>query len=45
MKEEKDKNDKPASGGYRVGKLTILQIMAVLAIIGLLATWVLGRFF
>jgi|GEM_PF-3465935 hypothetical protein len=45
MSEMKDKNEKPASGGYRIGKLTILQIMAVLAVIGLLATWVLGRFF
>lgn len=33
------------SGGYRIGKITILEIMAVLAVIGLLSTWVLHRFF
>jgi len=39
------KNNEIPSGGYRVGKLTILEIMTVLAVIGLLATWVLHHFF
>jgi len=30
---------------YRLGKMTILEIMVVLAVIGLVATWVLHRFF
>lgn len=30
---------------YRVGKLTILQIMGILASAGLLATWMLHQFF
>jgi multisubunit Na+/H+ antiporter MnhF subunit len=41
MKEDKDKS----LSGYRIGKLTILQIMAVLAIIGLVSTWALHHFF
>jgi prepilin-type N-terminal cleavage/methylation domain-containing protein len=40
----KKQNDIPPSG-YRIGKLTILEIMAVLAVIGVLATWVLRHFF
>lgn len=40
----KNNNDIPHNG-YRIGKLTILEIMAVLAVIGLLATWVLRHFF
>ena len=39
------KNKEIPSSGYRIGKLTILEIMVVLAVIGLLATWVLRHFF
>jgi prepilin-type N-terminal cleavage/methylation domain-containing protein len=31
--------------GYRTGKLTLLELMTVLAIMGILVTWVLQRFF
>lgn len=30
---------------YRSGSLTLLQLMSVLAILGVLATWVLWHFF
>lgn len=30
---------------YRIGRITILQLMAILAIVGLVATWVLHSFF
>ncbi|VVC75064.1 hypothetical protein AQUSIP_03400 [Aquicella siphonis] len=30
---------------YRLGRLTVLELMAVLAVLGILATWVLRRFF
>lgn len=40
----KDENEKQMSG-YRIGRLSILEIMIVLAVIGLLANWVLKSFF
>jgi len=40
-----DNENKNQIKGYRIGKLTILEIMSVLAVIGLLATWVLHHFF
>lgn len=30
---------------YRVGGLTLLQLMAILAVLGIVATWVLRQFF
>lgn len=37
--------NKKEMAGYRIGKLSILEIMIVLAVMGLLATWVLKSFF
>jgi prepilin-type N-terminal cleavage/methylation domain-containing protein len=42
MESNKDKKDADV---YRAGKLTILELMAVLAILGILVTWVLHSFF
>jgi hypothetical protein len=38
MQVNQDKNDVKA---YRRGRLSILQLMGVLAVVGILATWVL----
>ncbi len=38
-------DEKKPFTGYRFGKITILEFMGVLAVIGVLATWVLHRFF
>ena len=42
MQKKTDENDLRA---YRNGPLTVLQLMGVLAVLGLLAAWVLQRFF
>ena len=39
------KDNEISVNAYRIGRLTILEIMAVLAVLGLLATWVLHHFF
>jgi hypothetical protein len=41
MKENQDQS----VNVYRLGKITLLQIMGSLAVLGLLATWVLSRYF
>ena len=42
MEEKKKKEDLRA---YRTGPLTVLELMAVLAVLGVLLAWVLHRFF
>ena len=42
MQKNNDENDLRA---YRSGPFTLLQLMTVLAILGLLTAWVLQRFF
>lgn len=39
------KKDKKEVNVYRVGKMTILQLMAALAALGILVNWVLHSFF
>jgi hypothetical protein len=39
------KDDHKELRSFRTGPLTILQLMAVLAILGVLGAWVLHRFF
>lgn len=40
----KDKDGK-IQHTYRTGKLTLLELMAVLAVLGILLSWVLQQFF
>ena len=40
---KQDNQDKKSI--YRLGKLTLLEIMAVLTVIGVLANWLLHQFF
>lgn len=45
MQEDEKKNKKDDLRSYRTGPLTVLELMAVIAIIGGLLTWVISRFF
>jgi Tfp pilus assembly protein PilE len=38
-------NEKEGANGYRIGRLTVLELMTVLAVLGILITWILRRFF
>lgn len=40
-----DDRDKKLDQVYRAGRLSILELMTVLAVLGVLLTWVLQRFF
>lgn len=41
----KQKNKRNEVNVYRAGRLTVLELMTVLAVLGILVTWVLRRFF
>lgn len=41
----KKTNDKEDLRAYRSGPLTVLQLMALIAVLGLLLTWVIKHFF
>jgi hypothetical protein len=45
MSDRENKTQQNETSGHRLGKLTILQIMGILAVVGLLATWVLRHYF
>lgn len=38
-------NRRNESDAYRVGKLTVLELMTVLAVLGIMVTWILRHFF
>lgn len=43
MQKEND-NDKSDLRAYRIGPLTLLELMTVLAVLGLLLTWIWQKF-
>jgi hypothetical protein len=45
QKEGQQKEGQKPSSGHRLGNLTILQLMGLLALAGLLLTWVLRHYF
>lgn len=42
---QNEEKDKKISQVYRAGRLSIIELMTVLAVLGVLLTWVLQQFF